>query len=129
MLLILTIPFLIAFYFLLIRPQQQRVREHEAMIAALQAGDEVVTAGGIHGTLTAVYEDRVEIEVAPELRLTLARAAIGRIEDPPVTPEGPNPADHGATDLGLGDRDPAADRDVLDHDDGDDDAVPGENLT
>lgn len=94
MLLILTIPFLIAFYFLLIRPQQQRVREHEEMIAAITVGDRVVTAGGIHGTITAVLDDRVEIEVAPDLRLVFARAAIGRLQDDTVAFDLPgSPAD------------------------------------
>lgn len=92
MLLILTIPFLIAFYFLLIRPQQQRVRDHEMLIAQLGVGDRIVTAGGIHGVLTAVGDDTVEVEVAQGVRLTLARPAIARLQDdslPSVEPLDP----------------------------------------
>lgn len=106
MLLILTIPFLIAFYFLLIRPQQQRVRDHETLIAQLDVGDRVVTAGGIHGVLTAVADDTVEVEVAPGVRLTLARPAIARLQEdavPAVDPVAQPEIADGPTDLIDGD--------------------------
>lgn len=96
MLLILTIPFLIAFYFLLIRPQQQRVRDHELLVASLEVGDDVVTAGGIHGRIEAVTDDTVEVTVAEGIVLTFARAAIARLQQDPdteiaVDERGPDP--------------------------------------
>ncbi|CAN5816828.1 hypothetical protein BH23ACT2_BH23ACT2_04060 [soil metagenome] len=69
-------------WFLLIRPQQQRVRQQRALVATVEPGDRVITAGGIHGTLLAVKEETVEIEVAPDTVLTLARAAVAhRVDD------------------------------------------------
>ena len=50
-------------YFLLIRPQQKKMKEHEAMLGALRRGDQVVTQGGIVGKVTKVKEDEAEIEV------------------------------------------------------------------
>lgn len=78
------ISLLIAFVFIaigwvaLIRPQQERMREQREMVATLEAGDRVITAGGIHGELVSVAEETVEVEVAPGLVLTLARPAIAR---------------------------------------------------
>ena len=68
----------IGWYFL-IRPQQQRLRDQRNLVQALKAGDRVITAGGIHGLLTEVTEETVQIEVAPGVVLTLARAAIARL--------------------------------------------------
>jgi preprotein translocase subunit YajC len=74
----LTLPLIAIGWILIVRPQQQRMREQQAMVAALQVGDRVITAGGIHGTLLVVEDDTVEIEVAPGVVLTLARAAIAK---------------------------------------------------
>lgn len=52
-----------AMYFLLIAPQRKKQKEHEKMLAALKAGDEVVTAGGLYGTITSVKEDRFVVRV------------------------------------------------------------------
>lgn len=52
-----------AMYFLLIAPQRKKQKEHEKMLAALKAGDEVVTAGGIYGTITSVKEDRFVVRI------------------------------------------------------------------
>jgi preprotein translocase subunit YajC len=52
-----------AMYFLLIAPQRKKQKEHEKMLTALKAGDEVVTAGGIYGTITSVKDDRFVIRV------------------------------------------------------------------
>ena len=52
------------FYILMIRPQQRRVREHQASIAAVKKGDEVITAGGIRGRVSKVTEDEAEVEIA-----------------------------------------------------------------
>lgn len=68
------------FYFLVIRPQRQQQSEHEEMIAGLEAGDEVVTVGGLHGRLTSVNEDTVELQAARDTTLTLSRDKISRVK-------------------------------------------------
>jgi preprotein translocase subunit YajC len=52
-----------AMYFLLIAPQRKKQKEHEKMLAALKAGDEIVTAGGIYGTITSVKDDRFVVRI------------------------------------------------------------------
>ena len=76
--LILTILLIAIGWFLLIRPQQARVREQRAMVESLVIGDEVVTAGGIHGVIKSLADETVQVRVAPGLDLTLARPAIMR---------------------------------------------------
>jgi preprotein translocase subunit YajC len=55
---------LLIFYFLLIRPQQRKQKEHERMIKGVERGDSVVTAGGVHGRVTGVSEDVLTVEIA-----------------------------------------------------------------
>ncbi len=67
-------------YFLLIRPQQKRAKEHRAMIEALRRGDQVVTAGGIVGKVTKVQEDgMVEVEIAEGVKVKVMKATIGQV--------------------------------------------------
>ncbi|WP_170839525.1 preprotein translocase subunit YajC [Micromonospora halophytica] len=66
-------------YFMMIRPQQKRRREAEAMQKALAPGDEVVTIGGLYGTVTGVDDDTVLLEVAPGVQTRYARPAIARV--------------------------------------------------
>ncbi|MEV4543624.1 preprotein translocase subunit YajC [Micromonospora echinaurantiaca] len=66
-------------YFMMIRPQQKRRREAEAMQRALAPGDEVVTIGGLYGTVTGVDDDTVLLEVAPGVQTRYARPAIARV--------------------------------------------------
>ncbi len=76
-------------WFLLIRPQQQRVRQQRELVASVEVGDRVITAGGIHGTLLTVDEETVRLEVAPGTVLTLARAAMAhRVEEGEEAGEG-----------------------------------------
>jgi preprotein translocase subunit YajC len=63
-------------WFLLIRPQRARQAAHRELIARLDAGDEVVTAGGILGRVSAVAEDHVKVEVAPGIELRFAKDAV-----------------------------------------------------
>jgi preprotein translocase subunit YajC len=74
-------------YFVLVRPQRRRQQQARQMISAIKPGDEVVTAGGIYGTVTElVDDDDVLLEIAPELRVRVARRAIGAVvhrEDEP----------------------------------------------
>lgn len=66
------------FYFLLIRPQQRRARQQRELLASLEVGDEVVTVGGLFGTIRSLDSDRVRLEVAPGVELTFVRNAIAR---------------------------------------------------
>jgi len=64
------------FYFLVLRPQSKRAKEHKAMIEALQRGDEVVTLGGEVGSIRNVYEQYVGVEIAENLEVTVQKSAI-----------------------------------------------------
>lgn len=64
------------FYFLLIRPQQKRAKQHKELITNLKAGDQVVTAGGIHGKVTAVQDALVTLEIASNVRIKISRSSI-----------------------------------------------------
>lgn len=61
---------------LLILPQQRRMRQHQAVVSSLRVGDEVVTAGGVYGTITSVDEDTLAVEVAPGIVLRVLRSAV-----------------------------------------------------
>ncbi len=67
------------FYFLLIRPQQKRAKDHKAMIEALRRGDEVITSGGIHGKVTGVTDDVVTLEVAPNIKVRVQKHAMATV--------------------------------------------------
>lgn len=70
------IPMLLIMYFLMIRPQQKKMREHQALIASVKAGDEVVTSAGIYGIVSEVDGDIIWLEVAQELELKIRRSSI-----------------------------------------------------
>jgi preprotein translocase subunit YajC len=61
---------------LLILPQQRRMRKHQVVISSLRTGDEVVTAGGVYGTITSVDEETLAVEVAPGVVLRVLRSAV-----------------------------------------------------
>jgi len=65
-----------AFYFLLIRPQQKRMKEHKALVAGLSKGDEVVTAGGVLGRISDVSENFVTVEIADGVNVKVQRQAV-----------------------------------------------------
>ena len=69
----------IIFYFLLIRPQSKRAKEHRAMVAALAKGDEVVTNGGVLGRITEVGEVFVTVEIAEGVSIKVQRQAIASL--------------------------------------------------
>lgn len=74
---LLPLIFIVAiFYFLLIRPQQQRQRSQQELWRGLKKGDRVVTVGGIHGVVTQVDEDEVVLEVAKDVRIRFSKTAI-----------------------------------------------------
>ena len=67
----------VVFYFLLIRPQQKKMRDHREMLAAIRRGDEIVTGGGIVGKVTKVGEDdRLTVEIADEVRVKVVRSTV-----------------------------------------------------
>lgn len=68
------------FYFLMIRPQQRQQKKHREMIAAIKKGDRVVTRGGIMGTVHAVAENVVTLEVAENVRIRFSRDAVAATE-------------------------------------------------
>lgn len=70
----------VVFYFLLIRPQQKRMKQHRQMVDSLRRGDRVVTAGGLIGTVTKVMNDNeLQIEVAEGVRVRVVRATIQEV--------------------------------------------------
>ena len=66
----------VIFYFLLIRPQQKKAKQHKELLGALKKGDRVVSSGGLHGTVTGLTEDVVTMEIAPKVRVKVSRASI-----------------------------------------------------
>ena len=82
--LIAQLPFFIAifaiFYFLLIRPQQKKLKEHQAMVDALRRGDQVVTAGGLVGKVTKVRDDgEVEVEISDGVNVRVVKHTIHNV--------------------------------------------------
>lgn len=69
----------VVFYFLLIRPQTKRAKEHRAMVAAIEVGAEVVTNGGILGKVTEVSEQFLTIEIASGVNIKLQRQAVAQV--------------------------------------------------
>jgi preprotein translocase subunit YajC len=85
-------------YFVLIRPQKKRQVAAQRLLSSVEVGDEVVTSGGVYGTITALGDDEVKVRIAPEVEVRLARRAIGAIipKDEPEAAEaepeeGPTP--------------------------------------
>jgi preprotein translocase subunit YajC len=69
----------VIFYLLMIRPQQQRVKEHQAAIAAVKKGDEVITGGGIRGRVTRVSDDEAEVEIANGVRVRVVKSTLTQV--------------------------------------------------
>lgn len=76
--LIYIVIFVAIFYFLLIRPGQKQKKEHQRLVDSVNKGDEVVTAGGIYGTVKRVDDDFVMVEIAKKTTVKLSRASIAR---------------------------------------------------
>ena len=82
-------------YFVLIRPQKRRQLQSRQMLSNLEVGDEVVTAGGIYGRIVELLDADVVVEIAPEVRVKVARRAVGAVI-PPAEPEADLSADEDA---------------------------------
>jgi len=77
-----TFPFIVVFfifYLLWIRPQQQRVKQHQAEIAAVKKGDDVITAGGIRGRVTKVSDDEAEVEIAQGVKVRVVKSTLSQV--------------------------------------------------
>jgi preprotein translocase subunit YajC len=72
----------VAFFLLIVLPQRRRTNAHRAVLASLEVGDEVVTIGGILGTVRAMQDERIEVEIAEGVVVTVARNAIAQVTAP-----------------------------------------------
>lgn len=86
---------IVGFYFLLVRPQRRQMAARRALVAAIRVGDEVVTAGGIHGRVATDEGDVIGLEIAPGVVIRIARGAISARPTPPEAPEAPATGDEG----------------------------------
>jgi len=71
----------VLFYFLLIRPQQQRAKEHQALIAAVKRGDTIVLSSGLIGKVTRVEEAEVNVEIAPSVNVRVVKSMIAEVRN------------------------------------------------
>jgi len=69
----------VIFYMLMIRPQQQRVKQHQAEIASVKKGDDVITGGGIRGRVTKVNDEEAEVEIAQGVRIRVVKSTISQV--------------------------------------------------
>ena len=76
----------VIFYFLLIRPQQKKAKDHQQMLGKLKKNDEVMTSGGIYGKVTALTDSVVTVEVAPNVRIRVHRQQISTVVTAEKTP-------------------------------------------
>lgn len=76
---LLPIVMIVVFYFLLIRPQSKRAKEHRAMVSALEVGSEVATSGGIIGKVTEVSEQFLTVEIAPGVNVKVQRHTVAQV--------------------------------------------------
>jgi preprotein translocase subunit YajC len=92
------------FYFMLVRPQRRRVQQHRALVDSLSVGDEVVTIGGLYGTITRLSGDDVELQVDRSTTLRFLKTSIARVvvEDEASTQED----DEEQASLGRGEEEP-----------------------
>ncbi len=79
----------VIFYFLLIRPQQKRTKQHREMINSVKPGDRIVTGGGIHGRVTGVSESTLTVEIADKVRVKLNRGNIAAVLQPAQPAQAP----------------------------------------
>jgi preprotein translocase subunit YajC len=70
---------LLALWLLLIRPAQRRQKQQQAVLSSIEVGDEIVTAGGLYGTVTALDDDEVHAEIAPGIEVRIARRAVAGV--------------------------------------------------
>jgi len=76
----------VVFYLLMIRPQQLRVKEHQAALKAVKKGDEVITGGGIRGRVTKVTDDEAEVEIANGVKVRVIKSTLSQVLSPSAKP-------------------------------------------
>ena len=69
----------VIFYFMIIRPQQKRQKERQKMLDALEKGDKIITAGGIHGTVVGIEEKTALVQIADNVKVKVDRGSIGNV--------------------------------------------------
>jgi preprotein translocase subunit YajC len=69
----------VVFYWLMIRPQQRRVKEHQAAVNAVKKGDEVITGGGIRGRVTKVTDEDAEVEIANGVKVRVIKSTLSQV--------------------------------------------------
>jgi preprotein translocase subunit YajC len=67
------------FYFLLIRPQQKKAKQHRELLSSLKKGDKVVSSGGLHGVITGLTDDTITMEIAPKVRVKVSRGSVAGV--------------------------------------------------
>ena len=85
--LLIPLLFLVVLWFLLIRPQQKRQKEHQKLVRELEVGDDIVTISGLHGHVVALSDDSVDLEVTDDVVMRFQRSSVGRVlrEEPDET--------------------------------------------
>jgi len=73
------LPMFLIFYFMLIRPQQKRAKERNALLSSLKEGDRVITIGGLHGQIIEIKDDKVILRVNDNMKLTYEKSAINAV--------------------------------------------------
>ncbi|MEA3279740.1 MAG: preprotein translocase subunit YajC [Thermodesulfobacteriota bacterium] len=79
------------FYFLLIRPQQKKQKDHRTMIGSLKKGDQIVTTGGLYGRITGISDTVITLEIAEKVRVKVNRSSVTALNQPAQQPQQPQP--------------------------------------
>lgn len=69
----------VIFYFMIIRPQQKKQKDHAGMLEKLEKNDEIITAGGLHGTIVAVNDKTVSVRIADNVRVELEKSSVSSV--------------------------------------------------
>ena len=77
----------VIFYFLLIRPQQKKTKEHRQMVSNLKKGDRIITTGGLHGRITGLSDTTLTVEIADKVRVKVSRGNVGALNQPSGQPQ------------------------------------------
>lgn len=67
------------FYFLLIRPQQKKAKQHKQLLSELRKGDRVISSGGLHGLITGMSDEVLTVEISPKVRVKISRGSISGV--------------------------------------------------
>ena len=79
----------VIFYFLLIRPQQKKAKEHQNMITNIKKGDQIITSGGIYGRVTGMDDKTLTVEISEKVRVKLVRGSVSTVLPASGQPQAP----------------------------------------